>query len=64
MEYCHMARLERAKMQLLRTDQSISDISAALRFGSIHHFSHAFKAMYGLSPSRYRKDMAESGPMV
>lgn len=55
MEYCHMARLERAKGQLAETDLTVSDIAASWRFGSIHHFSHAFKAAYGVSPSVFRK---------
>ena len=54
MEYCHMARLEKAKAQLADPDRTISAVAASLQFGSIHHFSHSFKAMYGISPSRYR----------
>ena len=54
MEYCHMARLEKAKAQLADPERTISAVAAALQFGSIHHFSHSFKAMYGMSPSRYR----------
>jgi hypothetical protein len=54
-----MARLERAKGKLSETDQTISDIAAAWRFGSIHHFSHAFKAAYGVSPSVFRKHRRE-----
>lgn len=55
MEYHQVSRIERAKKVLADTPRSVSDIAAELRFASIHHFSHAFKAMVGLSPSAFRK---------
>ncbi len=58
MEYCHMARLEKARHLLATTTGTVSEIAGILRFGSIHHFSHAFKAMYGITPSAHRKAVA------
>ena len=63
MEYCHMARLEKAKHLLTNSNESITTISETLRFGSIHHFSHAFKSMYGISPSAHRRVTAIQAAM-
>jgi len=54
-EYYNFARLEVAKKMLLSTSESITDISERLSYKSIHHFSKAFKVLYGHSPSHYRK---------
>ncbi len=55
MEYCHIARLETAKNWLSENPETVSEIADALCFNSIHHFSNAFRAAYGLSPTQYRK---------
>ena len=48
------ARLERAKMLLAYSTESISEISRAVGFASIYYFSKAFKKSSGQSPSEYR----------
>lgn len=53
------ARLARAAQLLVspaNTQQSISHIAFAVGFEDLSHFSHQFKALYGQSPSRYRKE--------
>ena len=49
---------------LLQTDKSITDISEALGFSSMEHFSTAFKKQMGKTPSQYRKDEAKGGGCV
>jgi AraC-like DNA-binding protein len=58
MAYSHLARMERARKLLLLSQSSISDIAVDLGFSSIHHFSNAFKSMYGSSPVTFRKTNA------
>jgi AraC-like DNA-binding protein len=55
MEYYNFARLELSKKLLANAGTSVSEISERLNFNSIHHFSNAFKTLYGYSPSTYRK---------
>lgn len=47
-------RIERAKEQLAKTSRPIEEVGLASGFGSIAHFSHAFRAIVGCSPSFYR----------
>jgi AraC family transcriptional regulator len=55
------ARLRRAE-QLLRTSLGLSEIALACGFSSHSHFSRAFAAAYGVTPSRYRMRSANSLP--
>lgn len=61
-EYYNFARLERAKKYLLETDKTISEIFQSLGYNSIHHFSNAFKNLYGCSPSQFRRIQSKAGP--
>jgi AraC-like DNA-binding protein len=47
-------RIERAKEQLVKSSRSIEDVGLANGFGSIAHFSHAFRAIVGSAPRAYR----------
>ena len=52
-QYCRLAKVERAK-QLLREDSmNITQIADSLGFSSIHYFSRTFKQITGMSPSEY-----------
>lgn len=53
-QFLSQIRIERSKEQLRRTKWSIERIGAANGFGSIAHFSHAFRAIVGCTPSAYR----------
>jgi AraC-like DNA-binding protein len=55
MEYVNFARLEKSKVLLLKSRDSISSIAEKLGYSSIHHFSNSFKALYGYSPIKLRK---------
>lgn len=48
-------RLEMARDLLLRTDRRVDDISKACGYSQAAHFSTAFRAKYGQSPSLFRK---------
>ena len=54
-EYCLRHKLNMAAEQLLRTDESITQIAMSLGFSSGQHFSTAFRHYRGCSPSDYRK---------
>lgn len=47
-------RIDRAKLLLTGTDTSITEISVNTGFATPSHFSTAFKARVGMTPSRYR----------
>lgn len=47
-------RIGSARTLLSETDQSITEISAALGFSTHSHFSAAFKKRMGVTPSQYR----------
>jgi LacI family transcriptional regulator len=47
-------RLDRAKQMLETTDLPLADVAARCGFNYLSHFSRAFKAEFGQSPSVYR----------
>ena len=55
MQYVSWLRIERAKVLLLTTDMSITDIANEVGFGSIHYFSRFFKEKENITPNEFRK---------
>lgn len=55
-QYISELKLNEAKKLIKEHDKTISQISDALGFTSIHYFSRRFKAYFGISPSDYAKD--------
>ena len=53
--YISALRVERAKLELERTDQSITDIAYNLGWSSGNYFCSVFKKFTGVSPLGYRK---------
>jgi AraC-like DNA-binding protein len=53
-EHIHLFVIEKAKNQLLSSNNSISQIGYSLGFEYPQHFSNLFKSKTGLSPSEYR----------
>ena len=47
-------RLQRAAIELIRTDQSIQAIAQAVSYGSVEAFTRAFTKQFGISPGTYR----------
>lgn len=54
--YINIAKVERAKLLLTITDDSIQEIADRLHFCSRSYFSEAFRKITGTSPAKYRKD--------
>ena len=56
-DYMKCAKVERAKVLLRNTEQSVQEIADALGFSSRSHFSQSFKQVAGCSPAEYRARM-------
>jgi AraC-like DNA-binding protein len=54
-EYRNELRLTKAKLLLINTDQSISDIALAVGFGSSAYFTEIFSRSERITPSEYRR---------
>lgn len=57
--YVISCRINRAKMLLAETDQSITDIAFACGYTDFAYFSKQFKRYTKMSPSRFRKQFAK-----
>lgn len=55
-DYIKQVRIEKAKMLLKATDESIQNIAVRLNFCSRSHFCEVFKKIAGTSPAQYRED--------
>ena len=53
-DYIRCAKVERAKVLLSSTEQSVQEIANALGFSSRSHFSQSFRQVAGCSPAEYR----------
>jgi len=53
-EHIRRLRLERAALQLKRTDRRVLDIALEAGFGTHESFTRAFRAVLGCSPSEFR----------
>ena len=54
-EYLVFIRLQRAALELMTTDDSVTDIALRCGFSGGNYFKDAFKKKYGVTPSEYRK---------
>ena len=54
-EYLTSYRIERSKMLLNKTDDSISEVAIKCGFNGFSYFSKIFKSTVGIKPSQYRK---------
>lgn len=54
MNYLRNIRINQAKKLLEHSDMNITQISAAVGFQTIHHFTSTFKKLVGVSPSEYK----------
>lgn len=52
-DYFRKIKMQKAK-EMLQKDISITAISEALHYSSVHAFSRAFKSYFGIQPSEYR----------
>ena len=58
-EYLNLTRLQKAAMELLNTDHTITEVALNSGFNDSNYFKDAFKKMYGVSPRAYRKMQRE-----
>jgi AraC-like DNA-binding protein len=57
MEYFKRLKVEQAKMLVREERHNFTEIARLLGYGSIHHFSKAFKKYGGMTPSEYAKSV-------
>lgn len=55
--YLKQIRMEKAEEYLQTTDMRIGEISQNIGYDNEKHFMKIFKAMYGVSPTEYRKNL-------
>ena len=60
MEDVILQRLKRAQDQLISTAKSVREIAEDCGYNNVEHFCRQFRKFLGTSPSRYRKERAES----
>ncbi len=58
--YIRLVKLKKAKTLLRITDKSISDIAYEIGYINTSKFSEAFKSIYGITPSAYRKKVKQA----
>ncbi len=54
-EYIRRLKLQQSKQLLREGNMTITQISEALHYSTIHHFSRQFKDKFGISPTEYAK---------
>ncbi|MBS6194677.1 MAG: AraC family transcriptional regulator [Clostridiales bacterium] len=52
------ARMAAAVVLLVSTNESVNNISESLGYSTVEHFSNAFRRHYNVSPTNYRKNIA------
>ncbi len=55
-DYLKQIRMAKAKEYLQKTDKRIGEISKCVGYENEKHFMKMFKALYGVSPTEYRKN--------
>lgn len=59
-EYLTQLRLRKAIELLITTDMTVLEISDAVGFSGASYFTETFRKFYGCTPSRYRKENAQT----
>lgn len=59
--YFNKLKTNEAKRLISEGQNSFTEISEKLQFGSIHYFSRTFRAMVGMSPSEYASSVKRRG---
>lgn len=54
--WLYLARLERARTMLLTTDATLTEVSCAVGFSDVSHFSRSFRQRFAASPGEYRRE--------
>lgn len=56
-EYIRRTKLEESKQMIREGKMNFSQISKALSYSTVHHFSRQFKEKFGVTPSEYAKSI-------
>ena len=62
MKYLNRVRIEHAKLLLLRSDKSVTEIAREVGFSNPTYFSEMFLKSVGIPPTEYRKIATHSSP--
>src|SRR5580693_3510129 len=62
MAYVAARRVERARLMLTSTQESLTDIALACGFADQPHFNRLFRRLVGMSPGRWRRSSTEFQP--
>ncbi len=57
--YCHALRLNRARLLLEESDQSIARIGAQCGYDTVSYFIRKFSEQFGMTPARWRRTYAQ-----
>ena len=55
-EYKAQQKMNYACQLLTETDAKVIEIATSLQYDSLSYFLNAFKKMYGMTPTEYRKN--------
>ena len=58
-QYVLRVRIERAKIHLKDDGLSIAEVSRLIGFRTQEHFTKVFRRVVGLTPSEFRKELAD-----
>ena len=56
-EYIRRIKLQESKQMIRENNLNFTEIAAALRYSTVHHFSRQFKEKFGITPSEYAKSV-------
>ncbi len=56
-EYIRRIKLQESKQMIRENAMNFTEISAALQYSTVHHFSRQFKEKFGITPSEYAKSV-------
>ena len=56
-EYIRRSKLQESKQMIRENSMNFTEISMALQYSTVHHFSRQFKDKFGITPSEYAKSV-------
>ena len=56
-EYIRRMKLQQSKQLIREGQMNFTEVSEALCYSTVHHFSRQFKQMFGMTPTEYAKSV-------
>ena len=56
-EYIRRIKLQESKQMIRENNLNFTEIAAALKYSTVHHFSRQFKEKFGITPTEYAKSV-------